>query len=94
VLTQAARHAHEPYLCSLKDKKFYTGYTQDLEGRLQEHFQGNVGSTRGRRPLRLTYYEACLEQADALHGEKYLKTTWGKRYLKNRLRTSLKLIRD
>ena len=81
-------------LYSLKDKKFYTGHTKQLEVRLEEHFQGRVGSTRSRRPLRLTYYEACLEQADALHRERYLKTTWGKRYLKNRLRTSLELLRD
>ena len=81
-------------LYSLKDKKFYTGYTEHLEGRLEEHSQGKVRSTRGRRPLKLTYYEGCLEQADALHRERYLKTTWGKRYLKNRLRTSLILIRD
>jgi putative endonuclease len=81
-------------LYSQKDKKLYTGYTENLERRLDEHFRGKVGATRGRIPLRLTYYEACLEQADALHRERYLKTTWGKRYLKNRLRTSLKLLKD
>lgn len=76
-------------LLSLKDNRFYTGYTEDLKKRLAEHSQGKVGSTQNRRPLKLVYYEACLRQADALHREKYLKTTWGKRYLRNRLKASL-----
>lgn len=76
-------------LLSLKDRGFYTGYSEDLKTRLQEHDLGKVQSTRNRRPLKLVYYEACLGQADALHREKYLKTTWGKRYLRNRLKTSL-----
>jgi len=76
-------------LLSLKDSRFYTGYTQDLKQRIEQHTLGKVGTTRNRRPLKLVYYEACLDQADALHREKYLKTTWGKRYVKNRLRIYL-----
>ena len=73
-------------LLSLKDNRFYTGYTEDLNQRIEAHTLGKVPITRNRRPLRLVYYEACLEQPDALHRERYLKTTWGKRYLRNRLR--------
>jgi len=76
-------------LLSLEDKRFYTGYTKDLKNRFNEHSQGKVSATKERRPLRLVYYEACPNQRDALHREKYLKTTWGKRYLRNRLRTYL-----
>ena len=43
-------------------------------------------STQARRPFKLIYYEACLNQKDALRREKYLKTAYGKRYIKNRLR--------
>jgi putative endonuclease len=35
--------------------------------------------------MQLVYYEGCLNQSDALEREKYLKTAWGKRYLKNRM---------
>jgi len=77
-------------LLSLKDNKFYTGYTADLEKRLQKHNNGEVFSTRNRRPLKLIYYESCLEQEDALIREKYLKTTYGKRYIKNRNKHFLK----
>jgi len=74
-------------LLSLKDSRFYTGYTEDLKQRIEAHRLGKVRTTRNRKPLKLVYYEACLDQADALHRERYLKTTWGKRYLRNRLKS-------
>jgi len=76
-------------LQSLKDKQFYVGYTDDLNNRLKAHSEGRVVSTRNRRPLKLVYYEACLNQQDATKREKYLKTAWGKRYIKNRLKQYL-----
>lgn len=72
-------------LQSEKDNNFYTGYTNDLERRLKEHNDGKVKSTSYRRPLQIVYFEASLNQKDALKREKYLKTTYGKRYIKNRL---------
>ncbi|MCZ6673042.1 MAG: GIY-YIG nuclease family protein [Verrucomicrobia bacterium] len=71
------------------DNQFYTGYTSDLRQRLEEHNRGNVQSTKNRRPLKLVYFEGCLNQQDATHREYYLKTTYGKRYLKNRLKQYL-----
>ena len=73
-------------LYSQYDHKFYTGYTQNLQKRIKEHQSGQVVSTKNRRPLNLVYYEACLDQNDATRREKYLKTTYGKRYLKSRLK--------
>ena len=73
-------------LKSLKDNMLYIGYTNNLKRRIKEHNDGESKSTRNRRPLKLVYYEACLNQSDALHREKYLKTTYGHRYLKNRLK--------
>ena len=77
-------------LLSLKDNQFYTGYTENLKNRFEKHSKGYVATTKERRPLKLVYYEACLNQEDALHRERYLKTTWGKRYLKNRLKSFIK----
>jgi len=76
-------------LQSNKDKQFYTGYTNDLKERLKLHNDGKVASTKNRLPVKLLYYEACLDQQDATHREKYLKTAWGKRYIKTRLRNYL-----
>lgn len=73
-------------LISEKDGLFYTGCTCDLKKRLNEHNEGKVLSTRDRIPLRLVYYEACLDKHDAYHREKYLKSTYGKRYIRNRLK--------
>ena len=77
------------YVLHCNDKKFYTGYTANLKKRLTEHENGEVTSTKNRFPVKLIYFEGSLNQKDALHREKYLKTAWGKRYLKNRLKNYL-----
>lgn len=76
-------------LQSEHDKLFYTGYTKKLPERVEEHNRGKVKSTVKRRPLKLVYWEGCLSQKDATEREKYLKTAWGKRYIKNRLKNYL-----
>lgn len=76
-------------LRSEKDRKLYTGYTKDIKLRFEQHNKGLVDSTKDRRPLILIYFEACLSQEDALHREKYLKTYYGKMFLKNRLKSYL-----
>jgi putative endonuclease len=76
-------------LRSLNDQLFYVGFTKDLKRRLEAHNKGLVPSTKRRVPFELVYWEGCLSQADAIHREKYLKSAWGKRYIKNRLRNYL-----
>ena len=73
-------------LQSKKDKKFYTGYTKNLKLRFEQHQKGQIKSTKNRMPLKLVYYEVCLNQQDATHREKYLKTYHGKMFIKNRLK--------
>ena len=76
-------------LRSQKDKNLYVGYTNDLKSRFEQHQKGQVASTKNRRPLELIYSEACLDKHDATHREKYLKTSWGKQFLGNRLKSYL-----
>ena len=76
-------------LKSKKDKKWYTGFTNDLRKRFKEHNNNEVASTKHRGPFELIYYEACLNQHDAHNRETYLKSGMGKRYLKNRLKRFL-----
>jgi putative endonuclease len=71
------------------DGRFYTGFTSDLEKRLNDHNSGKVFSTKRRIPLEIIYFEFCLNIDDAIHREKYLKTTYGKRYIKNRIKNFL-----
>ena len=81
-------------LHSDEDGNFYVGYTVDLRSRLRLHHEGRVEATKNRRPFKLVYYEACLNQRDALHREKYLKSSYGKRYIKNRLRRYLNKLNE
>lgn len=72
-------------LRSLKDKKLYIGYTNNLKRRFEEHNAGRNEVTRERRPFLLLYYEACTQKEDALKRELQLKTGFGGEYLKRRL---------
>ena len=78
-------------LKSKKDEKFYIGFTENLKRRFEEHNKGLVASTRIRRYFILVYYEACLTEKDAVKREKYFKTGFGRRFLKNRLENYLSL---
>lgn len=71
-------------LKSLKDTFFYTGFTDDIDSRIKKHKKGYVVSTKSRRPLKLVYYETCINKKDTIGRELYLKTAWGKRFIKNR----------
>jgi len=76
-------------LKSEKDNHLYTGCTNDLKNRLSLHNNGMVLATKFRIPFRLIYYEAYLDKRDAFTKEKWLKTGWGRNYVKKVLRYSL-----
>lgn len=76
-------------LQSLRDKKTYVGITRDLGLRLEKHRQGEVESTKNRRPLKLIGYEAYLTKEEAAKREKYLKTSDGRKELSIRFKKSL-----
>ena len=74
-------------LKSQKDGKMYIGSTKNLKLRFEQHEKGHVKSTKHRRPLELIYYEGCLSEEDTLRREKYLKTHYGRMFLKHRLKS-------
>ena len=84
-----SKYCYVYVLRSLKDDQFYVGLTRDLPLRLQQHNKGLVTSTKKRTPFKLVYWEGCLAESDAAQREKYLKSAWGKRYIKTRLRRYL-----
>ena len=73
-------------LKSLKDGKLYIGWSNNLKQRVKKHFNGKVEATKNRLPLKLLYYEACLNKELAIAREKQLKTGFGRAYLKRRLK--------
>jgi putative endonuclease len=79
------RYSYVYILRSQVDGQFYVGLTRDLLARVRMHNDGCVRSTKKRRPLELVYWEGCRNEGDAARRDKYLKSAWGKRYIKNRL---------
>jgi len=68
-------HNYYVYIVECSDGVYYTGVTNDLERRIQQHNDGdNKGSfTYSRRPVVLKYYEHFQNIKEAISYEKQLK---------------------
>ncbi len=82
------------YILLLNNKQLYTGYTDDLKRRIAEHKAGSSKFTSCRLPVSLIHYEAYLLESDARRREKYLKTTEGKRFLRQQLKDLIENIKN
>jgi len=60
-------------LKSIKDRKLYIGYTNNLQRRIKEHNSKLNKSTKSRAPFKLVYYEAYANLSDAKKREYNLK---------------------
>ena len=69
-------------LKSDKDGKYYYGHTSNLENRLNYHNTGKVRSTKGKRPLKLHYYEGFNTKQEAVKRELFYKSIKGYNWLK------------
>jgi putative endonuclease len=69
------RHNYYVYIIECSDGLYYTGVTNDLERRIQEHNEGlNPGCfTFKRRPVILRYSEHFINIQNAIAYEKQLK---------------------
>ena len=72
-------------LQSLVNKKYYTGYTKDIERRLTEHNSGKTKYTRSTIPFELVYKEIYNTSLEAARREKFLKSGKGREFLKSKL---------
>lgn len=72
-------------LFSKKANKLYTGLTEDLRKRLDEHNQGLNQSTKFGIPWTLVFYAAFPSKRKAVEFEQYLKTGSGKAFKYKRL---------
>ena len=52
------------FLKSKKDGNLYIGSTNNLRRRFKEHNNGEIFSTKSRRPFELIYYEAYKSEKD------------------------------
>jgi len=78
------------YILKLNNSKLYTGYSNNIKRRMQEHQEGKVTTTSKFLPIKLIHYEAYVLQSDALRRKKFLKTSDGKHFLKQQLSDLLK----
>jgi len=69
-------------LKSLKDNRYYYGSTADLNSRLQKHNDGEVLSTKSRRPFIIHYFESYPTRAEAMKREQFFKKRSGYKWLK------------
>lgn len=77
------------YYLLLKNGDVYKGSCADLKKRMAEHTRGNVLSAKGQRPFKLIGYEAYALKSDAQRRERFLKTTEGRRLLRQQHRDIL-----
>ena len=63
------------YILECKDKTLYTGITNNLEKRLQQHNHGQEGAkyTRVRRPVKCVYQEKKADRSSATKREIAIK---------------------
>ncbi|MGM0446364.1 MAG: GIY-YIG nuclease family protein [Bacillota bacterium] len=65
---------HYVYIVRCSDDTFYTGYTNDLDRRIQMHNDGQGAKyTKGRRPVKLVYSEKFKSKSKAMKREYEIK---------------------
>ena len=73
---------------SEKDGRFYVGLTSNVEKRVSQHNAGRTRSTKAYRPWKLFFFEECLNRIEARKREKYLKSGYGKQWIKEKYKRS------
>jgi len=62
------------YIIKCGDNSLYTGWTNNLEKRFQEHCKGQGAKyTKGRGPLEIVYHEVFDNKIDAMKREYSIK---------------------
>ena len=62
------------YILKCKDETLYTGWTNDIEKRLEAHNAGKGAKyTRSRRPVKLVYLEQFETKEEAMRREYAIK---------------------
>jgi putative endonuclease len=65
--------------------RYSTGFTRDIEQRVEHHNSGGNFHTSKYRPWKLKTYLAFADEDQALEFERYLKTSSGRAFAKKRL---------
>lgn len=75
--------SHFVYIVRCSDNSLYTGYTNNIEARINKHNAGKAAKyTKIRRPVVLVYQEMYETKSEALRREYEIKTFTRQRKLK------------
>ena len=66
-------------------KQFYTGFSENIVNRLEDHNGGKSVHTNKFKPWKLLFYCAFEDKKKALDFERYLKTVSGRAFRNKRL---------
>ena len=80
---------HYVYILQLANGNLYKGMTGDFKRRISEHEAGRVSSTKPFLPFRVIGCEAYALKSDAARRELFLKTTEGRRLIRQQYRDIL-----
>ena len=73
-LESSHKNLYYVYVLECADKSLYTGITNNLENRVEKHNLGTASKyTRGRRPVKVIYYEQAYSKSAALKREIQIK---------------------
>jgi putative endonuclease len=62
------------YILGCSDNSYYTGHTDNLEGRIGAHQSGECdGYTASRLPVELIWSQECATREEALSAERQIK---------------------
>lgn len=66
---------HYVYVVECSDSTFYTGYTTDVDRRVEEHNDGDGAKyTRGRTPVEVVHVEEYETRSEAMSREAEIKS--------------------
>ena len=72
--TSTSETTHVVHIVECRDGTYYTGYTTDVERRVEEHNAGTGARyTRGRTPVEVVYTETYETQSAAMSREYAIK---------------------
>ncbi len=73
------------YIIKCNNGKHYTGFTQNISRRLNEHLNGEVRFTRDYLPIEIIHISLFEDKQRAYDFERYLKSGSGKAFMKRHL---------
>jgi len=74
------------YAILCEDGSIYIGHTNDIERRWREHREGQGAEwTKEHKPVKIAHYEAFDSREEAAEREKWLKTGFGRKWIKREL---------